>query len=89
MTDFREVLEISRDKDEKNFLRYSWCRTKYDLAVSEKEEDFVEIDWDVNTPIGEITTMIENFADSTAAARAWIKRLLQAGDERVKCVVEC
>lgn len=92
MADFREVLEISRDKEIRNRLCYSWCKTKYDLCDEPQEGELeappIEIDFDMEVPIGEIADMVDQFCASTFVARAKLRSLLECGNQRVRIVEE-
>ena len=91
MADFREVLEISRNKECKNFLHYDWCKTKYDLSeVNEGtlENPPMEIDFGEDETVGTIADMIDEFCESTAVARAKLRGLFESGNQKCRIVIE-
>lgn len=79
MADFRETLEVS--KNSTCFLSYSFCKTKEDLAVEEGmlPNPPMEIDWDDNATIGEVSDLIDSLSDSTDESTMRIQQLLDTG----------
>ena len=88
MADFREVLEISRNKECKNFLHYDWCKTKHDLADENWEENPIDIEYGLDENIGTIANMVDDFCESTAVARVKLRSLLESGNQKCRIVVE-
>ena len=83
MADFREILEVS--KNSTCFLSYSFCKTKEDLAVEEGmlPNPPMEIDWDDNATIGEVSDLIDSLSDSADEASVRIRQLLDTGKTRM------
>ena len=79
MADFRETLEVS--KNSTCFLSYSFCKTKEDLAVEEGmlPNPPMEIDWDDNATIGEVSDLIDSLSDSADESTMRIQQLLDTG----------
>ena len=79
MTDFREVLEVS--KNSTCFLSFSFCKTKEDLAVEEGmlPNPPMEIDCDDNATIGEVSDLIDRLSDSADECSFRIQQLLDTG----------
>lgn len=79
MADFRETLEVS--KNSTCFLSYSFCKTKEDLAVEEGmlPNPPIEIDWDDNATIGEVSDLIDSLSDSADESTMRIQQLLDIG----------
>ena len=79
MADFRETLEVS--KNSTCFLSYSFCKTKEDLAVEEGmlPNPPMEIDWDDNATIGEVSDLIDSLSDSADESTMRIQQLLNTG----------
>ena len=79
MADFREVLEVR--KNSTCFLSYSFCKTKEDLAVEEGmlPNPPMEIDWDDNATIGEVSDLIDSLSDTNDEATMRIQQLLDTG----------
>lgn len=79
MADFRETLEVS--KNSTCFLSYSFCKTKEDLAVEEGmlPNPPIEIDWDDNATIGEVSDLIDSLSDSADESTMRIQQLLDTG----------
>ena len=79
MADFREVLEVR--KNSTCFLSYSFCKTKEDLATEEGmlPNPPMEIDWDDNATIGEVSDLIDKLSDTNDEATMRIQQLLDTG----------
>lgn len=80
MADFRETLEVS--KNSTCFLSYSFCKTKEDLAVVDDDQlphPPMEIDWDDNATIGEVSDLIDSLSDTSDEASVRIRQLLDTG----------
>jgi len=79
MADFRETLEVV--KNSKCFLSFSFCKTKEDLATEEGilPNPPMEIDWDDNATIGEVSDLIDSLSDSADESTMRIQQLLDTG----------
>ena len=79
MADFREVLEVR--KNSTCFLSYSFCKTKEDLATEEGmlPNPPMEIEFDVNATIGEVSDLIDSLSDSADESSLRIQQLLDTG----------
>ena len=80
MADFREVLEVK--KNSTCFLSYSFVKTKEDLAVVDDDQlpnPSMEIDWDDNATIGEVSDLIDGLSDSADESTLRIQQLLDTG----------
>jgi len=79
MADFRETLEVS--KNSTCFLSYSFCKVKEDLAVEEGmlPNPPMEIDWDDNATISEVSDLIDRLSDNADEATMRIRQLLDTG----------
>ena len=80
MADFRETLEVS--KNSKCFLSFSFCRVKEDLALVDDDQlpnPPMEIDWDDNATIGEVSDLIDKLSDTNDEACFRIQQLLDTG----------
>ena len=80
MTDFREVLEVS--KNSTCFLSYSFCKTKEDLALVNDDQlsnPPIEIEFDDNATIGEVSDLIDSLSDSADESAFRIQQLLDTG----------
>jgi len=79
MADFRETLEVV--KNSKCFLSFSFCKTKEDLATEEGilPNPPMEIDWDDNATIGEVSDLIDSLSDSADESAMRIQQLLDTG----------
>ena len=79
MSDFREVLEVS--KNSKCFLSYSFCWVKEDLATEEGvlPNSPMEIKFDDNATIGEVSDLIDRLSDSADESTLKIQQLLDTG----------
>ena len=84
MADFREILEVS--KNSTCFLSYSFCKTKEDLALVDEDQlpnPPMEIDWDDNATIGEVSDLIDSLSDTSDEASVRIRQLLDTGKTRM------
>ena len=80
MTDFREVLEVS--KNSTCFLSFSFCRTKEDLTVVDDDQlsnPPMEIDFADDATIGEVSDLIDRLSDSADESTMRIQQLLDTG----------
>jgi len=80
MADFRETLEVS--KNSTCFLSYSFCMVKEDLALVDDDQlpnPPMEIDWDDNATIGEVSDLIDRLSDSADESTMRIQQLLDTG----------
>ena len=79
MTDFREVLEVS--KNSTCFLAFTWCKTKEDLATEEGmlPNPPVEIEFADDATIGEVADLIDSLSDSADESTLRIQQLLDTG----------
>ena len=79
MADFRETLEVR--KNSTCFLAFTWCKTKEDLATEEGmlPNPPMEIDWDDNATIGEVSDLIDSLSDTSDEASVRIRQLLDTG----------
>lgn len=79
MADFREVLEVR--KNSTCFLAFTWCKTKEDLATEEGmlPNPLMEIDWDDNATIGEVSDLIDSLSDNADESTLRIQQLLDTG----------
>ena len=84
MADFRETLEVS--KNSTCFLSFSFCKTKEDLALVDDDQlpnPPMEIDWDDNATIGEVSDLIDSLSDTSDEASVRIRQLLDTGRTRM------
>ena len=80
MADFREILEVR--KNSTCFLSYSFCKVKEDLAVVDDDQlpnPPMEIEFDVNATIGEVSDLIDSLSDTSDEASVRIRQLLDTG----------
>lgn len=80
MADFRETLEVS--KNSTCFLSYSFCKTKEDLALVDDDQlpnPPIEIEFDDNATIGEVSDLIDSLSDSADESAFRIQQLLDTG----------